>query len=377
MTFVLGSIHAFSVFLQPWESLLSASRAEASLIYSFALVALTASVLLGHLIFGKIGAAMLSLVICLVAAGGAYLAGIATTLPTVWIGYSLLFGAANGFGYGFALQISAQALPERKGVAMGVVTAFYAFGATVFAIIFKVSVSSNGIALAMNLLAGALVATGLFSALMMHLGQVRYRGEGKGNVDSAVRGTGRTQRLLWLGYGAGSMAGLMAIGHATGIVSSAGGDAGLITAGPVLIALANMAGGLSAGWLADRVQLATLLKLLPLLSTGGLIFLSLSPGVAMVMGAIVVVGGSYGALIAVYPVAVSDRFGPRASARIYGRVFTAWGLAGLVGPWGAGTLFDTFGNYSLAMALASAISLVSLACIFSLHLGQQINVKDC
>ena len=106
---------------------LSASRAEVSLIYSFALVALTASVLLGHFVFGKMGAAMLSFVICLVGAGGAYLAGIATTLPTVWIGYSLLFGAANGFGYGFALQISAQAFPKRKGVAMGVVTAFYAF----------------------------------------------------------------------------------------------------------------------------------------------------------------------------------------------------------------------------------------------------------
>lgn len=95
----------------------------------------------------------------------------------------------------------------------------------------------------------------------------------------------------------------------------------------------------------------------------------------MVMGAIVVVGGSYGALIAVYPVAVSDRFGPRASARIYGRVFTAWGLAGLVGPWGAGALFDMFGNYSLATALASAISPVSLAYISSLHLGQRCSAN--
>lgn len=367
LTFVLGSIHAFSVFLQPWESLLSASRSEVSLIYSFALMALTASVLLGHLVFGKMNAAVLSLVICLVASAGAYLAGLGSRLSAVMIGYSLLFGAANGFGYGFSLQMAGQAWPGRKGAAMGLVTAFYAFGATVFAIVFKVSVDAGGVAMAMNVLAGALVATGLLCALLMHLGRVRYRGEEKGKRGTTTTGTGPVQRLLWLGYGAGCMAGLMAIGHATGIVASAGGGAALIAAGPVSIALASMGGGVAAGWLADRVQLAALLKLLPLLSACALLLLSFSPGVAAVMGALVLVGGSYGALIAAYPVAVSDRFGPRASARIYGRVFTAWGLAGLVGPWGAGALFDLFGDYDLAMGLAGAVSLVSLACMVSLQ----------
>ena len=40
-----------------------------------------------------------------------------------------MFGAANGLGYGYALQISAQANPRYKGFAMGLVTASYALGA--------------------------------------------------------------------------------------------------------------------------------------------------------------------------------------------------------------------------------------------------------
>jgi len=43
------------------------------------------------------------------------------------------------------------------------------------------------------------------------------------------------------------------------------------------------------------------------------------------------IGYCYGAIIAIYPVAVVDVFGTLAAPRIYGQVFTAWGLAGLVG----------------------------------------------
>ena len=48
VTFVLGSVHAFSVFVVSFEALLGLPRSEISLIYSLALVAITLSVLLGY-----------------------------------------------------------------------------------------------------------------------------------------------------------------------------------------------------------------------------------------------------------------------------------------------------------------------------------------
>ena len=51
VTFVLGSVHAFSVFILPLESILRLPRSEISLVYSFALVAITCSVLLGYRIY--------------------------------------------------------------------------------------------------------------------------------------------------------------------------------------------------------------------------------------------------------------------------------------------------------------------------------------
>ena len=137
LSIVLVSIHAFSVFLEPLEQQFNASRSTVSLTYSFALVCLTLAVLAGHKVFSTMRASIFAGLICLVAAAGAFLAANASTLSGAWFGYSLLFGGANGFGYAFGLQMSAQANPGREGLAMGIVTASYALGASVSPAVFS------------------------------------------------------------------------------------------------------------------------------------------------------------------------------------------------------------------------------------------------
>ena len=61
VTFVLGSVHAFSVFIVPLETRLQLPRSEISLIYSFALVALTLAVLFGYRIYGLLSSWLLVL----------------------------------------------------------------------------------------------------------------------------------------------------------------------------------------------------------------------------------------------------------------------------------------------------------------------------
>ena len=68
----LGSIHAFSVFLQPLETTFGASRALASLTYSFALLCLTAAVLWGHALYAKTTAARFVLGTSILAALGVW-----------------------------------------------------------------------------------------------------------------------------------------------------------------------------------------------------------------------------------------------------------------------------------------------------------------
>ena len=128
---VLGSVHAFSVFLGPLEQTFSIGRSTVSLVYSFSLVFLTFAVLIGPRLYVIMAPVHLLCVVGILGAIGALIAGFAKGMSGVWIGYSLCFGLANGLGYGFSLQYAARSARSRPGAAMGLVTAAYAFGAAV------------------------------------------------------------------------------------------------------------------------------------------------------------------------------------------------------------------------------------------------------
>ena len=359
VTTVLGSIHAFSVFLQPLEKQFQTGRAEISLIYSGALIFLTISVLLGHRIYPMLSAPLLALITCAVAAIGIIIAGQSQTLWVMVLGYSVIFGSANGVGYGFMLQISAQAMPKSRGLAMGTVTAFYAFGATIAPYIFNYGLTHGGVAVAMTTSGFIFLIAGLIAWALLHRSGVRFKQEIKGQ-SSTTSTNFSIQFLLWLGYGSGALAGLMVIGHATEIVAAAGGSAVLAIGGAMVIALGNMLGGLAAGVLSDRIRISTLLIMQPLMSVLVLMVSVASSNAFLLLISLVLVGFSYGSIIAVYPVAVIKIFGEVSSSLIYGRIFTAWGLAGLAGPWLAGWLYDVTGNYTLALLVAAASSTMSV-----------------
>ena len=348
---VLGSVHAFSVFLAPLEQMFGVGRATVSLTYSLALVFLTLTVLAGARIYGRFQPATIYLVVALLGTAGPLVAGWAAGIWGVWFGYSLCFGVANGLGYGFGLQYAARAMPGREGWAMGVVTAAYALGAAVAPLGFERAVALGGFSAAMLGLAGAVLIAGLLAVVMVRRAGVAFQAE-----DEAVGGALPGSRLIWLwvGYGAGVAAGLMAIGHAAGIAELAGKTG---WQAPAVLACCNLAGSLIAGALADRLSMRGLLSVLPMLTALSLIGLVLLTEQTLIF--LGLIGFAYGGTIAAYPAAIGREFGAD-GPRAYGRVFTAWGTAGLFAPWVAGQIFDWSGGYAPALWLASGLGMVSV-----------------
>ena len=56
---------------------------------------------------------------------------------------------------------------------------------------------------------------------------------------------------------------------------------------------------------------------------------------------------------------IAKTYGMEAGPRIYGRVFTAWGTAGLLAPWFAGSLFDGNNSYTTQIAAAALLGTLS------------------
>lgn len=359
LTLALGSVHAFSVFLHPMEQAFSASRSEVNFTYSAALVCLTLAVLTGHLVFGALRPALFALAACGAASAGCIIASFASSLWGVWLGYSVLFGAANGFGYGYALQISAQANPQNKAFAMGITTAAYALGAAVFPSLLNHALTTAGIAGALQALALVLLLAGVLAAGLMHKAKARFETAAK--IEAVAKHSRSTWLLahLWFAYGAGVSAGLMVIGHATGLAASAGAASDLVVLAPVFVAVGNMVGGVLAGWATDRVGSRLVITMLPVLTLCGLSALAMSVSPFIALGALGLVGFAYGAIIAVYPAVISYLFGTLHGIKAYGRVFTAWGVAGLVFPWLAGYLFDRTETYTTILLVAATISALS------------------
>ncbi len=368
VTFVLGSVHAFSVFIVPIEELLELPRSEISLIYSFALVAITLAVLLGHRVYSLLPAWWLVLTASLVAASGLMLASSATSWWLLFAGYSVAFGFSNGIGYGFSLQLVGRVMPEIKGFAMGAVTAAYAVGSIVFARIFAWRIELVSLESALVTIALAVAGCGTLAAIMLRVAGVSYA-VAQADLSHDIPVDKRKVVQFWIAYMASVFAGLMAIGHAAGIALSKNASTALATLAVIMIGVGSAGGGFVAGWMVDRWPLNRFLVGLPLLSAVALLFISISDSAVVVVALLSLVGFSYGSIIAVYPVAISNCFYER-GAEAYGQVFVAWGFAGLVAPWSAGLIYDLHAGYGLAMVIAAVIAIISALCAGIFRLGK-------
>ena len=349
----LGTVHAWSLFLEPLEAGLASSRGGVSAVYSVALVAITGSVLVGHRLFARLPGRAVALLSTGIASVGLVIASGASSLAVLFVGYGLMFGMGNGLGYAFALQRSAEARSSTSGQAMALVTASYALGAAIAGVVLADPVHDFGAGRGLRMLAIAVVLMGAVASALVDGGR-SPRSRDRSVPSPAPAFTGLLR--LWVGYGLAVLAGLTALGHAAALVDEAGGP------GDVAVTLANFAsaaGGLLMVATLDRTGHRRLVVGLPLatavLLTVGAAF-SRTNAISLIVPAVAL---AYGAIIAVYPAVVRDRYGSDGYPAAYGRVFTAWGAAGLIGPLGTGLLFDAFGDYRLPLLLAAVAAVAS------------------
>ncbi len=365
MTLAMGTLHAWSVLSADLEATLGLTRAQSSLVYSLTLVTLTATVLLAVPLFSRLKVWQLF-------AGSSTLAGIGLycsssgSLPLLFAGYSVIFGIANGVGYGYALQLSAKVFSHRSGFAMGITTAAYALGATLGAQLLGTLVASIGALETLRLHGISFFLLAPVLALLIHKSKASYNGNSKAPEASDInRSLVNRYRLC---YGLAVFAGLMAIAHATPYITSFGAEknehgnpqsmaASFAIWGAIVLGIGNAVGGVIAGYAADNFRPKSIIIILPIIASIALAVAAFANSAAVALASLVVIGFTYGALIAVYPVVIARHF--EHSALAYGRIFIAWGVAGLLAPVAAGAIFDLSSGYQWSLLLAMSLSIAS------------------
>jgi MFS family permease len=357
----LGTLYAWSVFVEPLEARLGASRAAVSAVFSTAIVAFTVGMLVGPLLHRRLTAPHLVL-----ATGGLAAAGLlmAAAVPSIWaiaFGYGALFGLANGFGYGAALQLVHNGVARRRGLATGLAVASYTLGSALAAPLLGRLIAAGGAGAAFLALAVLLAALNALAAWLTWLSQTPLTAHGVAADPARLRPPRRQFAILWLSFLLMSAVGVMTLGHAAPLAAALGGSGGDMALAVVLTTVGNGAGRLAGGWLGEKLRPRRLLVGAPAVAAAALAAILASGSVAGALAGLFAVGVAYGTIAAALPMLVTRSYGAAQVARVYGRLFTAWGVAGLLSPLVGGLLFDATRSYAGALLGAVALALAAVA----------------
>ncbi|MDP8977043.1 MAG: MFS transporter [Actinomycetota bacterium] len=362
-----GTLFAWSVFVPPLTADLGASPGTLSTVFSASLVVFAMMVLAAGALTDRVGPRSLALASAVTAGAGLGLTAAAPSVAVVALGYGGLFGLASGLGYVTVVTVASTRFGARRGLALGIVVGAYAAGPVVVGPLATVSIDALDWRVTAAILAVGVAAVTSVAAVWLPSSPASRESSEASGTDGPS-GPTRVERVgvrwLWLLFLFASVPGLLAFAHTTEIglergltPSSAGGLVGLLAAG-------NLAGRLLAGPLSDRfgtvvVMAATLGALA--IAVAALGWSASAPAALL---ALPVVGLEYGAVSTLLPAATADLVARESFGAGYGRAFSAWGVAGLVGPAAGARLHAVAGDYRLAFqasVVAAVLALLALA----------------
>lgn len=365
----LGSIYAWSVFLEPLMREFGWSKIETSLTFTFVLVAYALAMNFGGRWQDKIGPRQVATRGGVLLALGYVLASHVNSLWGLYITYGILSGIGVGIGYSCPISVCLKWFPDKKGFITGLAVAGFGSGALIFAPVAAKIIAIWGWRQAFLVLGVVFFFATIIGARFLKNPPSGWRPQGfreinrkQGPVDLTWHKTIKTYQfwLLWLMFCFSASSGLMVIGHLSALL----GERGLSVATAALaVGILSASNGISRiGWgmLSDRIGSPKSLKLiLTVLSLVMFIFpyMSSKVGLLLLSG---VVGLGFGGILALFPTLSAEYFGLKNVGANYGLLFTAYGLAGVVGPGLAAKIYVATGGYNLAFVILGALCLVAL-----------------
>jgi OFA family oxalate/formate antiporter-like MFS transporter len=355
----VSPLFAWDVFTASAQRELGAGTTALAGVFSVGLAAFTAGVLAGGRIADSVAPRRLALVTAAGSVAGLLGSAAATSVVVLVIAFGVVLGATAGLGYATAVRV-AGTVRSGRGLALGLVVASYAVGTAVLAPVAAVLLGVAGRGGTFVVLAAVLGAVLLAAAALLP-GAAPEAPE----APAVPSGTddGRVPRrpvvALWLGFGLGSAPALAAFALAGRLA----GPAAAVASAVVLLNLGNVVGRLVAGPVSDRVGRRATLHVNSALLVVVCVGLAAGAGGPLALTALFLLGTQYGALSTLVPAAVSDVVPGGRFGATYGRVFTGWGVAGLVAPVAAsaGALAAGYGAVYTVFVVVAVLSWVCVA----------------
>ena len=381
MNLALGVIYAWSVFVAPFEADFGWTRTDVSVVFTIAILSVGSWFVVAGFLQDRFGPRRVAAAGGILYALGFFLASQTDSLLWLYITFGAIAGAGNGFGYAIPIPVCSKWFPDRRGLAVGLVVGGYGAGSGIYGPLAReVLIPAYGWQGTMQISAAIFLVMTLVAAWLLRNPPEGYKppsaapapaaGSAPAPAAPASRdfATGemvrtRTFYLLWIAYCLGSAAGLMVISQLVPVGEAAGlgAAAGL---GLTIGAIGNTGGRVLSGWMSDTFGRLNTLRLMVLLSAAALpVFYLFAGQVVLFYLLLIVIYYCYGTLLSVFASTCADFYGTRNMGVNYGLLFSAWGVAGIVGPVIAGRVFDATGDYQQAFFIAAGLAVVALGAL--------------
>lgn len=299
--------------------------------------------------------------------------GYATSLPMLYALYCVA-GVGAAFVYSASIGSALKWFRQRRGLASGIMAAGFGGGTALFIPLISSVIASRGYQ-------AAFLVTGLFQGLVIvvvaqflrHPAPEASATPAPATVTQAPPGGRqfstaevlRTPRfyVLYAMFVLMATGGLLVTASAGPMARSWGLTASALTLAATLSPLANGASRIFWGWVSDRLgREATMVV--------AFVLHAVCLGLVMVLGprsggyfafTLVLVYFTWGEIYALFPSVVGDYFGTRNATSNYAVLYTAKGVASIIGGWFGAFLFEKTGSWSIGFFGSAVMALTAAA----------------
>ncbi|MGE7366413.1 L-lactate MFS transporter [Desemzia incerta] len=378
----LGAGYAWSVFQTALlETNTDWTLSETSLAFSISFAMVPVGMIICGPIVDKHGGKKVVLAAGLLFGLGMFLTGFANSIIMLYLTYGVILGLGIGAGYGTATALTVKWFPDKKGLAGGLTAAGFGSGAILLAPIATNMIESVGVNDTFKILGGILLVVICASSFVMENPPVQEKAVGvTTDKDKNYKEMLSESNfwILWAVYTFAATSGLMVIGHAANLASYYSLGAGAVIV--MVVGLANTLGRIFWGSVSDKMGRYKTVMIMFIVSGTGLILLNFANTLGAVAGiaGLIFIALSFGGFLGSFPGITAENWGASKSASNYGWMFTAYGIASILGPSLASSIRESTGSYSMALLISAGMALVGAGMIlfYMNRVNKASNVKQ-
>ncbi len=369
----LGAIYAWSVFVNPLKDTFGFTTTQTQIVFSIGLATFALVMVFAGRWQDKIGPRKVAITGGIVLGLGYILGGLTGgSFLAIALTVGLIGGAGIGLGYVCPIAAGVKWFPDKRGLITGLAVAGFGGGAWIISKIASSWITSFGLLTTFLYLGILFLVAVVLGSLVLVNPPEGYKPEGweppvkkasaNNKQDYSWNEMIKTKQfwLMWVMFTFAAASGLMVIGILKPFGVFSGLSAAMAASAVGILALFNAAGRITWGVVSDKIGRTRAMGLMFLLQGIMMLILMKMGSTALTLGiAAAWVGFNFGGNFALFPSTTADYFGTKNMGVNYGFVFTAYGVAGIIGPILGGKVFDVTGTYLWAFIPAGVLCLVA------------------